>query len=105
MNLGELIAALESADPEHVVAVGFANPHSYRGWYDELAFEPAENVTVASMLACAREALGAVYTGYKGGDFRMGEYTTVHLARYGQTGEEIGPVLVSYMLGKPQDAP
>jgi hypothetical protein len=99
MTLGELIAVLEKADPNKVVPVGFDNPHSYRGYYEELAFEPAANVRVASMLACAREALGRTYQGYKGGDFKMGEYSPVWIANYGECGEGIGPVLLAYMLG------
>lgn len=103
MTLGELIAALEealeTADPEMVVPVGFANPHSYRGYYDELAFEPAVGVTVGSMLACAKGALGSTYTGWKGGDYVMQEWTNVWLSRRGEwPGEGIGPVLLHYMI-------
>lgn len=99
MYLKELIEALEAADQSHVCEMGFAHPHSYRGYYDQLAFEPARNVRVADMLDCAREALGATYEGYKGGDYTMGEYTDVWLAKYGCCGEGIGPVLLGYMLG------
>ena len=101
MYLVELITFLEKCDPAIVVPVGFQEPHSYRGDYFKLAFEPAINVTVGSMLACAREALGSTYQGYKGGDYKMTKYTEVHIALYGQTGEEIGPILLSYMMGKP----
>ena len=99
MTLGELIERLEAADPDRIVRVGFSNPHSYRGHYVELAFEPAENVTVASMLEAARSALGSTYEGWKGGDFTMHEYTDVWLAIEGRTGEGIGPTLLDYMLG------
>jgi len=106
MTLGELIKFLEAHDPERVCPIGFAEPHSYRGYYDQLAFEPAENVTVGSMLACARDALDRTFTGYKGGDYKMDEWTDVWLAEYGHTGEGIGPVLLSYMVGdKPDTAP
>jgi hypothetical protein len=101
MTLSELIAALEAANPDTIVPVGFRNAHSYRGIYSELAFEPFENVKVSEMLQCARTSLGASFTGYKGGSFRMGEYAQVHLAYPGDVGEEIGPVLLSYMLGRP----
>lgn len=50
MYLGDLIDRLKAEDPNKGVPLGFKNPHSYRGYYDCLAFEPAENVTVASML-------------------------------------------------------
>jgi hypothetical protein len=99
MTLDELIKRLERADPELSVRHGFAKPMSYRGYYEQLAFEPAENVTVGSMLEHARSALGKTFTGYKGGEYEMHEYTDVWLARYGCTGESIGPVLLAYMLG------
>ncbi|MFC9490722.1 hypothetical protein ACFTZM_32240, partial [Streptomyces hydrogenans] len=65
MPLGELITALEAADPDLVLPDGFTHPHSYRGYYHELAFEPAHNATVGEMLADARSALGTTYTGWK----------------------------------------
>jgi hypothetical protein len=40
MYLTNLIAFLEKYDPAQVVPVGFHRPHSYRGYYDQLAFEP-----------------------------------------------------------------
>lgn len=99
MTLAELITALEAADPERVCPIGFADPHSYRGNCRYLAFEPAANVTVADMLASARSANGTTYEGWKGGDYTMGPSTNVHLATRGECGEEIGPVLLRYMLG------
>lgn len=98
MYLKELIEYLEACDPEVVVPVGFNNPHSYRGYYECLAFEPAPNVTIGSMLADARSALGQTYTGYKGGEYTMGEYTDVYLAEWGDTGDAIGTVLLDYMV-------
>lgn len=102
MYLDELIERLERADQTRVVPIGFANPHSYRGVYAHLAFEPARDVTVASMLACARGALGQTFTGYKGGEYEMGPYTPVILAEHGSCGEEIGPMFLSLMLGVAQ---
>lgn len=99
MTLGDLIARLEAADPDRVVPLGFANPHSYRGWYDELAFEPAEHVPVRSMLEAARSALGATYHGYKGGAYTMTEHTSCHIAQRDETGEDLGEILLAYMLG------
>jgi hypothetical protein len=99
VTLAELIAALEAEDPRKVLPRGFNNPHSYRGYYDELAFEPATNVTVAAMLHDARSALGATYQGYKGGDYEMSDYTDCWLAFEGSAaGETIGPLLLELML-------
>lgn len=100
MILSELIELLEKEDPTQRVPLGFGRPHSYRGYYDELAFEPVENTTIGEMLADAKGALGKTYHGYKGGEYEMGPYTTCWLANYGDTGEGIGPVLLRYMLGK-----
>lgn len=99
MYLKELIAALEKADQIKVVPMGFHNPHSYRGTYSELAFEPKENATVAEMLASAKSALGSTYEGWKGGEYTMTEYADCHLAWEGSTGEEIGRIFLDYMLG------
>ena len=98
MILKELIAALEAADSRMVVPHGFTNPHSYRGYYEQLAFEPAQNVTVDRMLADARFALDATFEGYKGGDFTMTEDTDCWLATWGALGETLGPTLLRLML-------
>ena len=98
MYLKELIETLEKVDGDMVVPHGFGNPHSYRGYYDQLAFEPEENVTVGQMLKDAQDSLGKTFEGYKGGDFTMDEYTDVWLAEYGSCGEGLGPTLLSYML-------
>ena len=100
MTLGELIEALKAEDPELVVPSGFSGPHSYRGFYHDLAFEPVRGATVGSMLACAKRALGTTYTGWKGGDFEMGEHTEVWLAEWGDCGETIGPTLLRLMIGE-----
>jgi hypothetical protein len=101
MTLSDLIARLEKEDPSHVVPLGFANPHSYRGDYSHLAFAPMRPCSVASMLNAARSALGNTYQGWKGGDYEMSEWTTVYLAERGDCGEEIGPTLLDFMLSAP----
>ena len=100
MTLGELIEYLKKEDSDKVVPLGFHFPHSYRGYYDRLAFEPVKDTTVGKMLACAEEAMGKTYQGYKGGCYEMGEYTDVWLANWGECGEGIGVVLLDYMMGK-----
>lgn len=103
MLLNELIKTLEAADQTLVLPDGFDSPHSYRGYYAELAFEPAHNITVGDMLAAARDALGSTYQGYKGGDYKMTAYTDCWLAEYSCMGETIGPLLLRLMLerGRP----
>ncbi len=102
MTLDELIAALETEDPDRMLPLGFTNPHSYRGYYEQLAFEPAANASIGSMLQAARSALGATFEGWKGGDYTMGRFTDCHLAWRGRCGEEIGPVLITLLLAADQ---
>lgn len=103
MTLDELIAALEAEDPDRVLPLGFENPHSYRGYYNELAFEPASGVTIGAMLADARSAKGATFQGWKGGDYTMNGYTDCWLAERGTCGETIGPVFLRLLLAQRPD--
>lgn len=100
MNLGELIAVLEAVPNQNgLVPWGFGDPDSYRGYYEDVAFEPADNVTIASMLASARSALGATFQGYKGGDYLMTEHTDCWISTYGEASQEmITDTLVKYMI-------
>jgi hypothetical protein len=91
MDLGEVIRVLSEYPADKVVEMGFGEPMSYRGYYDNLAFEPVVRTTVGDMLAHARSAVGQVFTGYKGGRYRMTERTPVWVAPYGETvGDELG---------------
>lgn len=98
MTLKQLIKLLEMYDPTTRVRHGFSHPHSYRGFYEQLAFEPDEHVTVGSMLADAKSALGTVFEGYKGGQFCMDQDTNVWLASYGSSGEAMTESVVRYMI-------
>jgi len=100
MTLGALLQALETHDPATVVPIGFARPCSYRGSYEDVAFEVERNTTVGAMLEAAQSALGATFEGYKGGDFTMTKSTYCWLVEdSSRCGEEIGPVLLAYMTG------
>ena len=98
MNLGELISRLKQEPLDKIVKEGFTNPHSYRGNYYYIAFEPCENVSVADMLEDAKSALGTTYQGWKGGDFTMNKYSYVYLAEEGNIGDELSERLLNYML-------
>lgn len=99
MTLDELIAALESADPTQVCPAGFNNPHSYRGYYTDLAFEPASDITVGEMLAAARSALGTTYIAWKGGDYQMTGDSDCWLSQVGSASEEtLSATLMKLML-------
>jgi hypothetical protein len=98
MTLGDLIDWLEKQNPLLVVKDGFSSPHSDRGSYDELAFSPEEETTIGKMLGYALSADGATFTGYKGGDFKMGRHTSVYIGSYGSCGDEITPIHFKYWL-------
>lgn len=96
--LGDVIERLESEPVEKRLKLGFGEPHSYRGYYEQLAFEPARNVTVGAMLAAARSALGKTFQGWKGGDYVMNEDSSVWLAHLGAVGEPLGGLLLECLL-------
>jgi hypothetical protein len=109
-TLGEVIQYLKSVPPETLFDKGFGAPMSYRGDYSELAFFEDTCTTAARMLAHAESALGATFTGYKGGRFRMHEHTTCWIVKERSA---LGAALVipgsesqrSIYTLKPQDVP
>ena len=99
IELGGIIARLEQEDPNRVLPIGFANPHSYRGNYSDLAFEPVRDITVGEMLTAARSALGTTFEGWKGGDNLMTESTDCWISLHGESADnKIGPLLLDLML-------
>lgn len=95
-TLGDLIEFLETMDPEMTVKDGFGSPHSDRGSYDELAFDPAPEARIGDMLANAKSANGGTFEGWKGGDFTMCRETPVYIGEYGDCGDPITPVHFKY---------
>ena len=84
MSLGEVIEMLKQYDRSWSVEKGFGAPASYRGSYDEVAFAPATWATVGNMLDDAMSAVGATFTGYKGGEYTMDRDTKCHIANWGE---------------------
>lgn len=105
MELAELIEKLQDLDPDRVCRPGFQDPHSYRGYYDRLAFVPCEEAKVSEMLEAAKEANGSTYYGWKGGDFTMGDESFVHLAHEGCLGPRVTELLVRVMSGDALEDP
>src|SRR5688572_20360230 len=74
MRLGAFIDDLAACDPALPLVLDDGRSldhfHSYRGYYEDLAVEatPAKRL-VGDVLADARAACGAVFTGYKGGEY------------------------------------
>lgn len=87
MTLGGMIARLEGIDA--AARVPLSRPHSYRGYYSDLAFELSDPRPVAELLAECRAAMGAVFEGYKGGDYAMSALTPVWVADYGRCGDRL----------------
>jgi hypothetical protein len=101
VGLGTIIAFLKDAaekNPDRVIKKGFANPYSYRGYYEQLAFEPVSDIKVSDMLKAAESAVDTTYTGYKGGEYTMSDYTKCWIAFYGCEGETIGMLLLELLL-------
>lgn len=83
MKLEKLYSFLVQQPKNRVCKHGFTNPHSYRGYYDELAFEPADDVTIEHMLDCCNRAVSETFIGWKGGEFTYDKATQVHVASQG----------------------
>lgn len=92
MTLGELIDLLGQL-PQHLhLKRGFAHPHSYRGFYADLAFEPIGEQLVSDAFSMVLGALGQTYQGWKGGDFTMHEGVDVYFANEGTCSMDDAPI-------------
>lgn len=72
---------------------------SYRGYYQELAVETGSKiVNVLGVIEALTAAKGKKYTGYKGGEYKMGGHTDLYWAEYG----ELGPIVekIYYRMGE-----
>jgi len=103
MTLGELIDKLSAyPDQDAVFKIGFKNPDSWRGSYDEIAFEPAKDVPLKIILKQAEDCLGTTFQGYKGGEFTMYGDTPIHIDAYGEWSDQgaIWKMLLEFMLNQ-----
>jgi len=92
MTLGGLISVLE-AMPSDAIVPNLSGAHSYRGYYEDIAFRHKEGTRpAADLLADCRAAMGQVFEGYKGGDFVMGALTPVWVADYGCCGKKLAAI-------------
>jgi len=83
-NVKDVLGFLRS-HPTAIIAL--AHPHSFRGYYDDLALELTEEYVPCHYL---EKELGAMTTmeGYKGGTYTVHDKTRVWIANYG-SGEGI----------------
>lgn len=107
ITLGEAIDFLTTADSENLSnipvykkeiqektlllsPVKFENPHSYRGFYDQLALEARnEEQTLSELLNILLDALNEEFSGYKGGVYKMHENVNLYLALEGHCSNKI----------------
>lgn len=85
VTLGELIEWVENHKDSP--SIGLGQPHSYRGYYEDLAvtFQPWKEK--AELVEELRAALNAVQYGWKGGEYMMKQSTPVWAVMgKGQTG-------------------
>lgn len=69
MTLGKFISELEKF-PKDKEIENICCPHSYRGYYSDLAFEKREGEqTVETLLNVCKDCLGKTFEGYGGGGF------------------------------------
>ena len=98
MYLKDLIEWLEQQDQNAAVIDGFGSPHSDRGYYRKLAFKPVPVTTFGQMLTHAKSALGRTFSGYKGGEYLMDEFSECRIGEYGVSGEDITSIHLKYWL-------
>lgn len=91
LRLGDIIDALKPVKDDSRVEFDFggfeaSGIDSYRGYYSDLALSFAEaGLTAGALLKELEDANGSVFTGYKGGDYRMDRSTPVWVANYGRS--------------------
>lgn len=90
VTLGELIDDLRQADSDMVVYIDDSKfspgkEMSYRGYYSDLAFDASSTAKrVSELLDQTERALDSTYTGYKGGEYVMGQDTPLWISGYGR---------------------
>jgi len=102
ITLGTLRVALSKAEPNATVKLGGVNegfpsePMSYRGYYEDISFEPGPaKVDAASFLARVNDIIGSTFIGYKGGKYVMDESTPIWVAHYGSSGNAVVDISVT----------
>lgn len=101
LTLGELIRELEKVDLDYFLPLAFHEPHSYRGYYAEVAFElNQEGATVGEILSACKKAKEKFFEGYKGGEYTYDDNTPCWIADYGSSGIELSSLLLKFMLAQ-----
>ena len=91
MNLGTLTCIVAQwTDDTYVFSIAFDEAQSYRGYYDEVSFEPSTGVSVGQIKQQIERAFNETFTGYKGGEYQYSADTPVHLSYYGNASDPDG---------------
>lgn len=89
LTLGELRELLMNLPNQHIPLTldrggTLANPHSYRGYDIDLAWEPFKfDRSCAEVLKDIKRVLNTTLEGYKGGDFLMDDNVPMWVSPYG----------------------
>lgn len=91
LTLGQIITHLEKFPPYAFIYFDFGGfspspPDSWRCDYSELAvgYEMKDGYTVKEFLRSCRNAVGLIFSGWKGGDYEMEENTPVWVDNWGK---------------------
>lgn len=99
MTVGEILDHLRRLDPNRLTRWMFGNPHSYRGYYEQVAMSILDvRQSVGDEILGVECCLG-LHEGYKGGSFMMSPSTPVWVADYGSVGFPLTTGFLDLFLG------
>ena len=98
--LGNVMDTLESLPMERECLLGFEHAHSYRGYYEDLAFvRSTKTRAISELCSDLRRACGGRFYGWKGGEYQMDRECWVWIAEVGCEGAPLTRKLLAEMLG------
>lgn len=89
MTLGQLKTFLEAFPKDRISNYGINNPHAYRGYYDQVSFEPVGDMSIGHMLECIEEAISRPHEGWKGGEYWYNYDTPLNIAEEGMCTRDV----------------
>ena len=78
MYLVDLKTYFDQIEDDVVTKIGLTDVFSWRGSYDEVAFSLGYNVSAKQSKELIRKAFADTFYGYKGGEYKFKDYTTVN---------------------------
>lgn len=83
MNLEQLKNHIESFPADYQFKYGLSKPFSWRGSYDEVAFAIVGSMSKEEVLENINLAYTETFYGYKGGEYKYGDWTDVNFEEEG----------------------